>query len=142
MSDPSNGYLVDDNCVLGAEIPNFSKLGKVWNSEQFSAGGHKWKINLYPKGNGEATGRSVSVFLQHLGSERVKAPFTVFIKNHENPGGYCKRVSDNLWFSASDNSWGWSSFIEIAEINDSEKRFIVNDSCLLDIEISVQAVAQ
>ncbi|EYU41000.1 hypothetical protein MIMGU_mgv1a026528mg, partial [Erythranthe guttata] len=87
MSDPSNGYLVDDNCVLGAEvfvnvvtpykrnwkIPNFSKLGKVWNSEQFSAGGHKYgKINLYPKGNGEATGRSV------------------FIKNHENPGGYCK----------------------------------------------------
>lgn len=72
LSDPSNGYLINDNCVFGAEvfivkreavieclsfknvdinpyyesdwkIKKFSKLKKdIWDSEEFNAGGHKW----------------------------------------------------------------------------------------------------
>lgn len=64
--DPSNGYLVDDNCVFGAEVfvikrqrvveclsllnatdPfkrdwKVPRLGDVWNSEVLVAGGFKW----------------------------------------------------------------------------------------------------
>lgn len=69
FKEASNGYLVDDKCVLGAEIfivqrqaigeclsmvksndlfkrqwniCNFSKLRKDWLSEEFTVGGYKW----------------------------------------------------------------------------------------------------
>ncbi|EYU25592.1 hypothetical protein MIMGU_mgv1a019555mg [Erythranthe guttata] len=69
LSDPSNGYLVNDTCVFGAEvfvierqaaveclsldnvdtrykhdlkISDFSKLEETWNSAYFIAGGQKW----------------------------------------------------------------------------------------------------
>ncbi|XP_012833004.1 PREDICTED: ubiquitin carboxyl-terminal hydrolase 12-like [Erythranthe guttata] len=97
--DPSNGYLVNDNCVFGAEvfvvkkdaiiecvslnninihykhdlkISDFSKLNERLFSEQFIAGGQKWKIILDPKGSGMGTGSHVSIFLSYLGLERVQ----------------------------------------------------------------------
>ncbi|EYU25557.1 hypothetical protein MIMGU_mgv1a017945mg [Erythranthe guttata] len=69
LSDPSNGYLVNDTCVFGAEvfvierqaaveclslenvdtrykhdlkISDFSKLEETWNSAYFIARGQKW----------------------------------------------------------------------------------------------------
>ncbi|EYU40990.1 hypothetical protein MIMGU_mgv1a018104mg [Erythranthe guttata] len=147
LSDPSHGYLVDDNCVFGAEvfvvrkeaavierlslknvvtpykrnwkIPNFSKLGDIWKSEEFNVGRHKWNVHLYPKGYGDASGRSVSVYLYHIVTQ---------------------------WFPASDrlsknSACGWSSFIELANTSDPKKGFIVYDCCLLDVEISVHAVS-
>ncbi|EYU40987.1 hypothetical protein MIMGU_mgv1a023083mg [Erythranthe guttata] len=142
LSDPSNGYLVNDNCVFGAEvfvvkkdaiiecvslnninihykhdlkISDFSKLNERLFSEQFIAGGQKWKIILDPKGSGMGTGSHVSIFLSYLAT--------------------------SYWFSAVSNGYGWPACIELATINDPNKGFIVNDCCLLSIEIHVQAVA-
>ncbi|EYU25563.1 hypothetical protein MIMGU_mgv1a020885mg [Erythranthe guttata] len=142
LSDPSNGYLVNDNIVFGAEvfvvkkdaiiecvsfnninihykhdfkISDFSKLNERCFSEQFIAGGQKWKIILDPKGSGTGTDSHVSIFLNHLAT--------------------------SYWFSASINSWGWPACIELATINDPNKGFIVNDCCLLSMDIHVQAVA-
>ncbi|EYU25568.1 hypothetical protein MIMGU_mgv1a026113mg [Erythranthe guttata] len=142
LSDPSNGYLVNDNIVFGAEvfvvkkdaiiecvslnninihykhdfkISDFSKLNKRCFSEQFIAGGQKWKIILDPKGSGTGTDSHVSIFLNHLAT--------------------------SYWFSTSINSWGWPAWIELATINDPNKGFIVNDCCLLSIDIHVQDVA-
>lgn len=69
FKEASNGYLVDDKCVVGAEIfvvqrqaigeclsmvksndlfkrewniCNFSKLDENWLSEEFTVGGYKW----------------------------------------------------------------------------------------------------
>ncbi|KAL7115792.1 hypothetical protein ACP275_04G203100 [Erythranthe tilingii] len=76
LVDRSNGYLVDDNLVLGAEvfvlkrqrvvenvnvlrpsifvrdweISEFLKLENVWTSEEFNIWGFNWKIELYPNG--------------------------------------------------------------------------------------------
>ncbi|KAL8048891.1 hypothetical protein ABFX02_07G096500 [Erythranthe guttata] len=163
MSDPSNGYLYGDSCVLGAEvfvvkrepvieyvclknfdvphkrewkIQNFSKLGDEWKSGEFSVGGHKWKICLYPKGYGEETGRYVSIFLQTLGSENVKASFTICIKNQLNDLKHQKKTCTDILFTASEDDWGSKSFIELATINDPKMGFIVNDCCVLDVEIS------
>ncbi|EYU25585.1 hypothetical protein MIMGU_mgv1a017793mg [Erythranthe guttata] len=129
LSDPSNGYIIDDRCVFGAEvfvvkreaaiervlltnvntyynhaleILGFSQLPQRWVSEEFDAGGQKWKILLYPKGNAEGTG------------------------SH---------------FSASSSSWGRPVYIDLATINDPNKGFIVKYCCLLNIEINVKAVA-
>ncbi|KAL7106281.1 hypothetical protein ACP275_07G102300 [Erythranthe tilingii] len=167
LSDPSNGYLVNDNCVFGAEvfvlkrdaiiecvslnninihykhdfkISDFSKLNERCFSEQFIAGGQKWKIILDPKGSGTGTDSHVSIFLNHLGLERVQACFTVCVKSQLDDI-QTRRYSTSYWFSASINSWGWPACIELATINDPNKGFILNDCCLLSIEIHVQAVA-
>ncbi|XP_012833031.1 PREDICTED: speckle-type POZ protein-like [Erythranthe guttata] len=152
MFEPSNGYLVDDTCVFGAEvfivkkelaaiecmslrtfdipykrdwkIHNFSELGNFWNSGEFAAGGEKWCIRLYPKGYGKGVGSHVSMFLYYVGSGRVQA------------------ITDHV-FSASDSigGWGWPLFTELGTINDSGKGFLVDDSFLVHVEIfSVQDV--
>ncbi|XP_012833033.1 PREDICTED: uncharacterized protein LOC105953897 [Erythranthe guttata] len=167
MSEPLNGYLVDDTCVFGAEvfivkkeasipymslknfdvpykrdwkIQNFSKLGNFWSSEEFNAGGHKWKIRLYSKGDGKEAESHVTIYLYYLGSESVQANYTICIKNQVSDQ-HMKRTSIDHLFSASDNSWGWGKFMEIATMNNPKKGFVVNDSCLVHIEISsVQVV--
>lgn len=51
----------------------------------------------------------------------------------------------NNWFTATNVSrphWGWASFMKLANINDPKNGFIVNDSCLLYVDISVQAVVR
>ncbi|GFQ02679.1 ubiquitin carboxyl-terminal hydrolase 12 [Phtheirospermum japonicum] len=177
LSDLSNGYIVDDNCIFGAEvfvneckaatvteclslknvtvpykrdwkISNFSKLEDVWHSEEFTAGDHKWKVNLYPNGNGDEIGRSLSVFLVYVcpvnnkaPGERVKASFTICIKNQLASAKHHKKTTYS-WFSASILNWGWCSFLSLADLNDPNGGFIVNDSCHLEVEISVHAVAQ
>ncbi|EYU41014.1 hypothetical protein MIMGU_mgv1a018547mg [Erythranthe guttata] len=167
LLDPSNGYLVDDKCVFGAEvfvikreavteclylknvdipykhdfkISNFSKLLGAWESEKFIAGDQDWKIRLYPKGNGKGAGRYVSIFLHCIEPKNtVKACFTIRVKNqisYEHNKG-----TGTNWFSASTSTCGWLTFIELETINNPIKGFIVNDSCLLDIEISVLAIS-
>ncbi|KAL7106185.1 hypothetical protein ACP275_07G096200 [Erythranthe tilingii] len=169
LCDPTKGYLVNDNCVIGAQvcvlntthaaieclslknvdipykrewvIYNVSSLVNIWSSEEFEAGGYKWKVTLYPKGNGEATGRSVSIYLHFVGSETVKACYTIWIKNQVS-NEHVKRT-DTQWFSASVYNSGWLSLMELASFNDPTKKgFTANKRCLLDIEISVEAVAQ
>ncbi|KAM0984673.1 uncharacterized protein LOC126595172 [Malus sylvestris] len=94
FTNPSNGYVIDDNCVIGAEVfvckerragkgesiskikdavkckhvwkvENVSKLGaECRQSEPFTAGERKWKISLYPKGNNLGKGTHISLYLE------------------------------------------------------------------------------
>ncbi|KAM1083149.1 hypothetical protein ACFX19_021994 [Malus domestica] len=92
FTDASNGYLVNDDCVVGAEVfvckekraakaeflsmsyysltykhvwnvENFSKLDAILDSEPFTVGNKKWKIVLYPKGDSNGKGTHISLFL-------------------------------------------------------------------------------
>ncbi|KAI7748814.1 hypothetical protein M8C21_019577 [Ambrosia artemisiifolia] len=86
FGDSNNGYLLDDNCVFGAEvyvckernkgkteslslvkeavsykhtwkINNYSKVNtECENSNVFTIGDHKWKVKLYPNGKGGIDG--------------------------------------------------------------------------------------
>ncbi|EYU41008.1 hypothetical protein MIMGU_mgv1a018450mg [Erythranthe guttata] len=187
LLDQSNGYLINDTCVFGAEvfvikreavteylslkkdvipykrdwtISNFSQLGDYFDII-FNSVINIRKISLDPRGNGEGTGSHVSIFLYYLGSERVEACYTICIKNQVNDEPkkrtgksttskiYSRscRLSTN-WFSggtswySSQPAWGWPTFIELDTINDPKKGLVVNDSCLLNIEISLQALAK
>ncbi|XP_068333881.1 uncharacterized protein [Pyrus communis] len=94
FTNPSNGYVIDDNCVIGAEVfvckerragkgesiskikdavkckhvwkvENVSKLGtECCKSEPFTAGERKWKISLYLKGNNHGKGTHISLYLE------------------------------------------------------------------------------
>ncbi|KAK6116756.1 hypothetical protein DH2020_049489 [Rehmannia glutinosa] len=170
LTDESNGFLVDDKCVFGAEvfviksqrvvecvsllkvpspykrdwkIEKFSKLRNVWTSEEFKTGDHKWKIFLYPDGDTEEKGRSVSIYLECVDSEsfapneKVRADYCINLKNHIQSTE--KSLNGSDWFTSSSTSWGRSAFIPIAVMR---KDFIVDDCCSLHIEISVRAVVR
>ncbi|EYU19477.1 hypothetical protein MIMGU_mgv1a022193mg [Erythranthe guttata] len=141
--------VVETPCEHDWKISNFSKRNNIWNSKHFIAGDHKWKISLHPKGKGNTAGRYVSIYLYYVGScastltERVQASFTLCINDQVNQI-HEKITRTNEWFSASSNNYlGWRFLIdELDEINDSKKGLIVNDCCILNIEISVQAVVR
>ncbi|KAL1351013.1 hypothetical protein HN51_014973 [Arachis hypogaea] len=89
--DSSNGYLIEDTCVFGAEvfvvkttnkgdclsmIKEPATLSHSWKfnnyslanldkyeSPPFLAGDYKWKIRVYPNGTLEGKGNSISMFL-------------------------------------------------------------------------------
>ncbi|KAM5568582.1 hypothetical protein ABKV19_016240 [Rosa sericea] len=94
FTDVSNGFLVDDTCVFGAEVfvckerrtgkgeclarmkkasvckhvwkvEKFSSLdAEFYDSEPFTAGDYNWKLHLYPNGNGKGKGSHLSLFLE------------------------------------------------------------------------------
>ncbi|KAH0784235.1 hypothetical protein KY290_003833 [Solanum tuberosum] len=93
FNNPENGYVVDDTCVLGAEvyvrqekfrgrqdclsmvkdpisykhtwkIDKFSALtADCVDSKTFMVAEQKWKIQVYPKGKGSGTGNHLSLYL-------------------------------------------------------------------------------
>ncbi|KAL0456516.1 UNVERIFIED_CONTAM: hypothetical protein Slati_0990800 [Sesamum latifolium] len=173
LKKPSNGYVMNDKCVFGAEvfvtksertieclsllcgrrphvrkweIPNFSKLGLVWTSEEFIAGDHKWRIDLYPKGKGEAKDNSVSVYLSTVDAvssthdKKVKVNFSMCIKNQVNDK-HRKYNGFDQWFSSSSTTLGWTQFIPLDGLNDRTKGFLVKDLCTIEVEISVKATS-
>ncbi|KAK4341317.1 hypothetical protein RND71_039818 [Anisodus tanguticus] len=108
LKESSNGYLVDDNCILGAE---FSKLGEQCFSKEFTVGNHKWKIQLYPNGNGCQRDQSISIFLVSVDAtgfdcrKSVKAKYTISIKDQIN-GAHRETIAGSNWFSAVNSKWG------------------------------------
>ncbi|KAM1304093.1 hypothetical protein ACFX11_021891 [Malus domestica] len=93
FTQASNGFLIDDTCVFGAEVfvskerskgkgeclslvkdpimyKNTWRIDKVskldaesYDSKTFIAGDQKWKMQLYPKGKGNGVGTHLSFFL-------------------------------------------------------------------------------
>ncbi|XP_050209018.1 uncharacterized protein LOC126659726 [Mercurialis annua] len=92
FKDESNGYLVDDCCIFGAEIfvienankgeclsmvkkpanntytwtiAKFSELNLSHNiSQVFTIGGNNWSITVHPKGDSREKDKSLSIFLK------------------------------------------------------------------------------
>ncbi|CAA0833294.1 TRAF-like family protein [Striga hermonthica] len=125
-------------------IPNFSTLGSEWYSPKFSGGGYEWIIELHTNGYGEDSGRFLSLFINYMpkngNNERLHTFFTLRMKNQLS-NEHHERVYSH-WFSAAEEvNWGLPSFIELDVLNDPNKGFIVNDCCIIEVEISVQAIA-
>ncbi|KAH6817957.1 hypothetical protein C2S51_001560 [Perilla frutescens var. frutescens] len=177
LTDPRNGYVVEDTCVFGAEvfvtktprvierlsllketsrttynpeweISHCSKLeGRVWFSKDFTVEDYRWKVMLYPKGNAHTKGGYVSISLQCVDSksfaphQKVLAEFSIFIKNmHNHTRQHQSSYLASHWFTSSDDSWEYEEYLALADMRDPSKGFVVDDRCILEIEISVQAV--
>lgn len=114
LMDPRHGYVVGDNCVFGAEVyvitpqrisecltlfkptapckrrikvSNLSDLAVVWKSREFSLGGHKWMVRVYPKGTAKATRGHISIYVSSIDSksfaphQKLKADVSLRIKS-------------------------------------------------------------
>ncbi|XVE65469.1 hypothetical protein DITRI_Ditri08aG0002300 [Diplodiscus trichospermus] len=108
FNDVSNGFLLDDTCVFGAEvfvtkeirsekgeclsmikdtvsskhvwkIENFSKLTSEYHeSQQFFAGDQKWKIQLYQKGRRHGSGTHIALYLVLADPSTLMADSKIF----------------------------------------------------------------
>ncbi|XP_049414550.1 uncharacterized protein LOC125877246 [Solanum stenotomum] len=170
FKEASNGYLVNDKCVLGAEIfvvqrqaigeclsmvkstdsfkrewkiCNFSKLGENWVSEEFTVGGYKWKLSLYPKGNANNKGCDISIFLKSVDAkdfdhhEKVKVNGSINLKHQTNGG--CKKLPYCSWFSNTTPSLGYPNFMPLTQLRDRKKGYLVKDCIVVEVELEVIA---
>lgn len=49
-------------------------------------------------------------------------------------------IADTLWFSfgaSTANVWGWESFMQLEELRDKAKGFIVDDCCVIEAELTL-----
>ncbi|XP_055823930.1 MATH domain and coiled-coil domain-containing protein At3g58400-like [Solanum dulcamara] len=167
FKEVSNGYLVDDKCVVGAEIfivqrqaigeclsivksngsfkrewkiCNFSNPGKNWLSEEFTVGDHKWQLKLYPKGEAHNKGY-IAIYLHSVDSKdfnhHQKVKANCSINLKNQINGGYKKRSYCKWFSATSRTWGFTGYMPSAQLHDQEKGYLVNDCIVVEIELEV-----
>ncbi|KAK4838396.1 hypothetical protein QYF36_013434 [Acer negundo] len=164
FSNPESGYLLDDTCVFGVEVfvvkntlkegclsmmhepatcyhtwkvTNFSTLAnEKYDSESF--GCNKWYIILYPNGNSDGKGNSISLFLG-LSLSSI-APGTKLlvkeimrVKNQMN-GKHIEYQVGNMYPPRNSNALGWTRFMSLAKLKDPKLGFLVDDSLIIEVE--------
>ncbi|KAM1066228.1 hypothetical protein ACFX13_021988 [Malus domestica] len=132
FTQASNGFLIDDTCVLGAEvfvskersegkgerlsmvkdpvmykntwrIDNVSKLdAESYDSKTFIAGDQKWKMQLYPKGKGNGVGTHLAFFLALAEPKSLPPGYKIYAE-------FTLRILDQKWgeyhLSSKANHW-------------------------------------
>ncbi|XP_010425606.1 PREDICTED: probable inactive serine/threonine-protein kinase fnkC isoform X2 [Camelina sativa] len=123
------------NRLLKWTISNFSSLEQnVYLSNMLLIGGRSWALKMYPRGDGEGQGNSLSVYViapDFKPYERVYLKAKVRIINQK----YSKDMETNVesW-SDQASSWGFQRFVSFADLQDTSKGLLVNDTLKLEVE--------
>lgn len=177
FKNSSNGYLINDTCVFGAEvfvckekrkgtgeclsringastykhvwkIHKFSSSGaQVHNSEIFFAGGYKWKIQLYPKGNCSGKDSHLSLYLKLVDPETIPRGSDIYVEktfrilDRINSRHYSLNGIDKC-SNATKSGWGWAKFIERRNFSKESNGFLKNDTCEVEAEITVRGITR
>ncbi|KAL5787482.1 hypothetical protein ACOSP7_004431 [Xanthoceras sorbifolium] len=121
-------------------ITNFSKSEKSQYSVEFSIGGRKWKLQLYPKGNKSKKGKSLSLYLWLADWESVEPKRKVYAK-------YKLRVllliiqftqykPASKWFD-SKTGRGYHDFIPLEDIYELSNGYLKNDTLIVEVEFDI-----
>lgn len=120
------------------EIQGFTRRNeKKLYSETFVLCGHKWRILVFPKGNG---GNQLSVYLDVADSAVLptgwsrQATFILTVINQFSRRRSVRKETLHL-FNSAESDWGFTSFMPLAEILDPHRGFIVNDAIIIELEI-------
>ncbi|XP_015159819.1 MATH domain and coiled-coil domain-containing protein At3g58210-like [Solanum tuberosum] len=169
--EPSNGNLVNDKCVFGVDvyiiknhgvgeclsplfnetksykhewkISEFTKLKNIVYSQEFTIGGYKWKLRLYPTCDANENGQNISIFLElfHANGfdsrKKVHTTFSISIKDQFGDVDRKLTTSVGYWFAAPNFCWGWAEFLPLSELKDPKKSFIVGDCSIVEADVSV-----
>ncbi|KAH7835534.1 hypothetical protein Vadar_027019 [Vaccinium darrowii] len=97
-------------------------------------------LQLYPKGDSREKDKFLSVFLLLDDSETVPserktyAKYKLRIVNQKNSNHV--EMADTKCFCAPSFGWGCSAFLALTDLNDATKGFLVNDTLLVEAEVS------
>ncbi|KAI9162225.1 hypothetical protein LWI28_025116 [Acer negundo] len=167
FSDPVNGYLLDDNCVFGVEvfvvkntfkegclsmIHDPAKCDHTWKVTNFSTlvndkyvsesfGCYRWYILLYPNGNSDGKGNSISLFLglsllSIAPGTKLLAKVIMRVKNQMN-GKHIEYKDCNLYGPRDSSGLGRTRFISLAKLKDPEQGFLVDDTLIIEAEVTL-----
>ncbi|KAM0897200.1 hypothetical protein ACQ4PT_022705 [Festuca glaucescens] len=115
-------------------------IGDVICSEVFSAGGHSWQVNCYPRGYSEAENEYTSIFLKLMSkSKGVKAIFEAFLmdKNGRPSSSNSKRCIQ-AYPPEGYSSWGWYRFLKRSDL---DVLYVVNGWATMVYGVIVAAAA-
>ncbi|CAL9184647.1 unnamed protein product [Musa hybrid cultivar] len=121
-------------------IKNFSRLKtRKLYSDVFLAGGHQWRLLLFPKGNNVD---SLSIYMDAADSASLVFGWTRFahfgltvinqIKSNRSITKDCQNI-----FCALRNDWGFSHFMPLSEVHNSSEGFLVNDTLIIEADVTV-----
>ncbi|XP_065635173.1 MATH domain and coiled-coil domain-containing protein At3g58370 isoform X1 [Quercus suber] len=133
------------------KIESYSILSETvekYESGVFEAGGHKWRLSLYPKGNKKMNGTGhISLYLAIVETENLPFGWEIYVN-------FKLFVFDQIRdkyltiHDADDNSsikrfhdmkteWGFTKFLPLDTFNDVSHGYLVNDCCLFGVEVFV-----
>ncbi|XP_043705194.1 protein RESTRICTED TEV MOVEMENT 3-like [Telopea speciosissima] len=124
-----------------------NSLLERYDSGDFEAGGYKWKLILYPKGNKNKNGEGhISIYLVMSETNslspgwEVHALFRLFVLDQlrdkyltlQDANGRARRFRSTMTQS------GFDKFITLKGFIDPNKGFLVDDTCVFGAEVFVQ----
>lgn len=102
------------------------------------------KLTLYPKGNGTARNKWLSLFLGLADSCSLKnrryAKFKLRIQNQISKK-HCEKGA-KAWFSPTIEDWGISMFKILSDLKDSSNGYVVKDTLIVEVEFMVISVVK
>lgn len=124
------------------KIKNFSKIqATIIYSDVSSVGPYKWKIRADPKGN--SADNYMSVYLEVADSEILplgwsrKAKFSFILVNQIDKKSSLTKVVGECEFKGKIKSLGFASFISHKDLHDPKKGYLVNDTCIIEANVTV-----
>ncbi|EFH51693.1 hypothetical protein ARALYDRAFT_484604 [Arabidopsis lyrata subsp. lyrata] len=163
VANPDAGWLFDgDNVLFGVDVfvtevfnkwevfsftkslhnrlykwtlTNFSLLEKEYYvSDKFVIGGRSWALKVYPSGDGEGQGNSLSLYVVAVDIkpyDKIYLKAKLRIINQRDSKHVEKKVES---WSDQANSWGFQKFVPFADLKDTSKGLLVNDTLKIEIE--------
>ncbi|KAJ0469972.1 putative ubiquitinyl hydrolase 1 [Helianthus annuus] len=124
-------------------IENFSRLtNKKLYSDPFVAGGHKWRVLIFPKGNNVD---HLSMYLDVADSSSLPygwsryAQFSLAVVNQVHSKFTVKKDTQHQ-FHARESDWGFTSFMPLSDLYDPSRGYLINDTCIIEADVAVRKV--
>ncbi|KAK7844151.1 ubiquitin carboxyl-terminal hydrolase 12 [Quercus suber] len=125
-----NGYLVNDCCVVGAEVFVHERSAKQ----------DYLKLLVYPKGIHEGANKAISVFLYSVDYLKIFAEFKLRIRDQLHNKHAEEKTK--YWFSAAFSDWGFSQLLLREDLKRACKGFLVEDTLIVEAEIMVMSTTK
>ncbi|XP_077210784.1 17.1 kDa class II heat shock protein-like isoform X2 [Tasmannia lanceolata] len=119
-------------------IKNFSKLNSGHSSDISIVSDCKWKVQIYPKGNNAPD--QLSLYLVVADKERLPNGWSRDLKyslsvidqlnNMSTVKSFKHKFDAKVWYG------GLSDFMTLAELHDPVRGYIVNDTCVVEVEFT------
>ncbi|GAA6026726.1 hypothetical protein JCM8097_005817 [Rhodosporidiobolus ruineniae] len=140
------GEEVEDFKVFTWKLTDYRRMDKKSLSPEFSCGGHKWNILLFPMGNSNGQANDmVSVYLNY-GDQKasegwhVCAQFALAISNPNDPTVYIQSQAHHR-FTNEEQDWGFTRFVELRKLfsvsEGRTKPIIENDETVITAFVRV-----